>query len=137
MAYRPLLINHPPGSILRDEPSSRAEQNVNTKVMLSPRTSAVIEAASSTNGMCIESDKPASYFSLCCVAFSTHHRVPTGDWLAETNHFKDSPTDQYLSSSALPELPIYVTGGPHSSRWDKCQDMAGCLRPAYRSDTSS
>lgn len=75
-----------PGSILRDASSHRAEQNVNREVMLSPRTSAVIEAAASTSGMWIEPDKPASSFSLCCVASSTHNGVPwvTG-WLRLTS----------------------------------------------------
>lgn len=100
-----------PGSILRDASSSSAEQNVNTKVRLSPRTPTVIEAAASTSGMQIESDKLASSCSLCCVAFSTHHRVPRAtDWLRLTS--SNSHTDQYLSSSALPERPIHVIRVP-------------------------
>lgn len=82
---------------------------------------AVIEAAASTCRMQLESDEPASSFPLCCAPFPPTVPSPAGNWLA--HGLKGSPTDQYLSSPAMPELSIHVTGVPRSSRWDKCQDM--------------
>lgn len=98
-----------PRSILRDAPSSRVEQNINTKVMLcsiSLRTSAVIEVLS-----IYQRNLPSS-FPLCCVAFYTSHRVPWATDSLRLNQRKDSSTDQYLSTSALPEFYIRVIGVP-------------------------
>lgn len=50
------------------------------------------------------------FLSLLCGLFNPP-QSPAGHWLAETNQLKDTFTDQYLSSSALPELRIPVIRG--------------------------
>lgn len=71
---------------------------------LSLRTAAVISAAACTCRMWLESLK--FVLSVLCGLFNPT-QSSTGDWLA--NQVKYSVSDQYLSSSLLPELPIHVT----------------------------
>lgn len=95
---------------------------------LSLRTAAVIEAVASTSRMW---NHTSLWVLSLFVVWPFKPTTQSRGQLAETIQLKDNSTDQYLRSLVLPELPIHVIGVPHSSRWDKCQDMLGCLRPAY------
>lgn len=95
--------------------SSKAEQNVDLKVTLSPLflSEHFCCDRSSIHQSNVAGVRQACKFflSLLCGLFNPTPS-PAGDWLAETNQLKDSSTDQYLSSSALPELPLHVIGVP-------------------------
>lgn len=110
---QPSTLGPSPGMRHQGKLSRTSIQRWCSSLALSPRTAAVIEAAASTCRMWLESDKPASSFSLCCVAFSTHHRVPwvTG-WLTSS---KTAPLINIWAAQRCLSSPFMSLGSPFLS----------------------
>lgn len=94
---------------------------------LSPRTAAAIEAAAPVE-ICWSQTNPRvlSLFVVWPFQPAAESRGRMNGW--------GEPAHRQLHWSIFEQLssaPSVSLGSPHSSRWDKCQDMPGCLRPAY------
>lgn len=94
---------------------------------LSPRTAAAIEAAAPVE-ICWSQTNPRvlSLFVVWPFQPAAESRGRMNGW--------GEPAQRQLHWSIFEQLssaPIRVAGVPPFHRWDKCQDMSGCLRPAY------